>query len=129
MAAAGHTASRNNFRQTPRPTAYAQHGIAHGSALSVFKLFLMNPCYMSIQRYTMLHRKSENNDLYFDRSSFWHNLAPVGHRSESALSTVLFNSNYRWHNPSVKILEIELLPNNNGYFCIGDTVLVKPAQA
>ena len=40
---------------------------------------------------------------------------------------MLFNSGYKWHNPSAKVPEMSLPFDNNGRFRIGDTVFVKPA--
>ena len=59
-------------------------------------------------------------------ATFWYNLAPVDGVSESAPSTVLFSSNYRWRNPSSGVAEISLCSSgggggdDHGPFCVGD---------
>lgn len=66
-------------------------------------------------------------------ATFWYNLAPVDGDSESAPSTVLFSSNYRWRNPSSGVAGVSLRPSSGGgggdggQFCVGDLVYVKPS--
>jgi transposase InsO family protein/ribonuclease HI len=61
-------------------------------------------------------------------ATFWYNLAPMDGNSESAPSTVLFSSNYRWRNPSSSVA-VSLCPSSGGGgpFCVGDLVYVKPS--
>lgn len=59
-------------------------------------------------------------------ATFWYNLAPVNRDSNSAPSTVLFGSDYRWRNPSRKIAEVLPHPDDNKRFHVGETVYVKP---
>ena len=62
-------------------------------------------------------------------AAFWYNLAPSNHTAESAPSTVLFNSGYKWRNPSAKVPDRAPPSDDNERFHIGDTVFVKPAAA
>lgn len=60
-------------------------------------------------------------------ATFFYNLAPLDACSESAPSTVLFSSNYKWRNPCNGVLDVEDSGGVAGRFNVGDLVFVKPS--
>ena len=59
-------------------------------------------------------------------AAFWYNLAPVDRNPDSAPSTVLFSSGYRWRNPSMQMPDAVPVAGGGSRFCVGDVVFVKP---
>ena len=62
-------------------------------------------------------------------ATFWYNLAPVDGSANSAPSTVLFSSGYKWRNPGCGVTEVSMRARTAVPFSVGDRVFVKPSPA
>jgi hypothetical protein len=59
-------------------------------------------------------------------ATFWYNLAPLNRSPTSSPSSVLFNSDYRWRNPCIKISDTDPVPDSERRFNVGELVFIKP---
>ena len=59
-------------------------------------------------------------------AAFWYNLAPSCRNPDSAPSSVLFSSGYRWRNPGM-VVPGNARVDDIGQFKVGDSVFVKPS--